>query len=159
MLTTATGAIAARIDEAIDESIETKSGVERQLIWFRECKTRKSCQDKIEKFVMTRVVIGVTYDDLPNIQHKREIGDLPTENQGLPWGAWDRQGFIIIHKGTRYLRCYRPERGRVVTTKYFKNDKPVEFAEIENCLLASEKNSPSDSDCFNVKIENITAVN
>ena len=51
--------------------------------------------------------IGVKSDNIQAVKDKRESGELPAENQGLPWGSWveGQEGYVITHKGQLYLRC------------------------------------------------------
>lgn len=55
------------------------------LEWTRSAKTRKGVTDTILKSVRMVGRVGVEYDNLRAVQEKRESGELPTENAGLPW--------------------------------------------------------------------------
>ena len=156
MLTTARAPI-AQIDATVEQIISTKKGKNVRLVWSREAKTRKTCDEYVVKQVSCCVRIGCGYDNLSSVKTKRENGDLPASNNGLPWGEWETYPLVITHKGWSYLRCYRPTSGANKETQWFRNGKAVEFSDIENCLLASEK-KPSGGDCFNVKIADIVSI-
>ncbi|RMD51067.1 hypothetical protein D6827_02940 [Candidatus Parcubacteria bacterium] len=49
---------------------------------------------------------GVNYDNKASVQEKRENGELPAENAGLPWGEWLKPPYLVSHKGNIYVRLY-----------------------------------------------------
>ena len=56
-----------------------------------------------------------------------------------------------------YLRLYTGTGTAKAKTQYYRNGKPVEFAEIEGDLVAKEKRS-KDGDCFCCKVEDMTDI-
>jgi hypothetical protein len=87
------------------ETFLSKRGQFLSVVWQRLAKVRKTCQDVIEKRVVAHSIrAGVSYDSMANVQYKRESGELPAENAGLPWGTWFLFPHIIEHKGGYYFR-------------------------------------------------------
>lgn len=130
-----------------------KTGQICSVTWKRDCKTLKNCPHKIEKMVSAVVRAGINYDKQAVVQEKRETGELPAENQGLPWGKWFVFPYVIEHKSEFYLRFY-PFPGGKITRQFFMDGKPVEFQDVEAVLLASEK-TESTGDCFNVRASSV----
>jgi hypothetical protein len=134
-----------------------KKGTFIKVIWHRQCKTKKAYNDeKIIKHCAVTARIGVTYDNIGNVQIKRENGELPAENQGLPWGTWVMFPYIIEHKGNYYLRLSLANDNPIHTRYTDTNNNGVTFAEVENKLLASEKPKKDNRpDVLTINIENI----
>lgn len=146
--------------EQIKKAIETrKKGTFLKVIWCRQCKTKKAyANEKIMKHCSVTARIGVTYDNIGNVQIKRENGELPAENQGLPWGKYVEGYFpyLIAHKGKYYIRISLVN-GNTVNTRYTDTSgNGISFAEIEGKLLASEKPKKGEKpDVLTIAIENI----
>lgn len=126
--------------------------------WEKTLKTRKGIADKITKESQAILRLGVSYDNKKAVQMKRENGELPKENQGLPYGEWERFPYLIKHNGGYQLRVTTAEN-TTFKTKYYLNGEEVSKEDIEKLVLASEV-KPSDRkiDVFNIKIENIKAI-
>ena len=145
------------IEQMVKNAISSGKGRNIQLSWKRPCKTRKSCEDLIEKRTHTSGRLGIKYDNQKVVKEKRENGDLPSINQGLPWGTWEQFPYLIKHKDKRYLRVYRNTANIQPIVQYLRNGKPVSFEDISDQLLKSEKNSKS-GDAINVNLDHMEYV-
>ena len=137
----------------------TPKGCNIILEWTRPCKTRKGTMAGITKSVRMVGRMGIEYDNINEVQEKREEGTLPKENAGLPWGQWSEYPWLIEHKGKFYLRLYNGTSS-LTTPKstFFMDGIEAEKAEVAPFLLASEL-AEKDGDCFTCSIENLTRVN
>lgn len=139
-----------------------RKGSFASIVTEREGKTLKSAAGmSITKRSEMVVRFGVDYENLKQTGEKRETGELPSENQGLPWGQWALNGalfpYVIEHKGNYYLRCYA-NRGQIKTT-WFLNGEPVKKSEIAHYLQASEKKPCEDAILtMSVKASNIRSI-
>lgn len=133
-----------------------KTGQICAVTWRRSCKVRANCPFAIEKEVTAVVRAGIDYDNQKSVQVKRETGELPAENNGLPWGKWLVFPYVIEHKGNNYFRFY-PLPGGKVLTQYFRDGERVTFEQIEQYLLSSEKTDKS-GDCFVVNESSILSL-
>lgn len=144
----------------VKQAIEArKKGTFIKVIWSRQCKLKKAySNEKITKHCSVTARIGVTYDNIGNVQIKRENGELPAENQGLPWGTWVDGYFpyLIEHKGKYYVRISLANDNPVYTRYTDTEGNGISFAEIENKVLASEKPKKGEKpDVLTISIENI----
>lgn len=136
----------------------TPKGANIIVEWVRPCKVKKAVTDMITKSVRMVGRMGIDYDNIASVQTKRENGELPSENNGLPWGTWDIFPFMIEHKGNYYLRLYNGTSDKVhPEVHFFKNGQEVNKDEIAPVLLASEKEEKT-GDCFCCKVENMTRI-
>lgn len=135
------------------KSFLDKTGQICSVVWRRSCKVRVNCPFSIEKEVTATVRAGIDYDNQKAVQVKRENGELPEKNNGLPWGKWLVFPYVIEHKGQNYFRFY-PFNGGKVTTQFFRDGERVTFEQVEPYLLASEKAEKS-GDCFVVNESSI----
>lgn len=105
--------------------------------------------------------IGVDYDNIAAVQEKRDNGDLPAVNQGLPWGNWCVFPYLIEHKGQYYFRCTQVNGNNhsTPTVRYLRNGQEISKAEAELACIASEFKDSSDRDVFNVTVSNLIAIN
>jgi hypothetical protein len=129
------------------------------LEWVRPAKVKKAAQgDNIEKHVRMVGRMGIEYDAMKSTVERRESGEAPAENAGLPWGEWLEYPYLIQHKGKVYLRLY-VGTSRKVTPKveWTRNGQPVSREDIESALLASEK-SERKGDTFTCTLANLTRV-
>lgn len=126
--------------------------------WVRPMKTRKGVQDVLTKSVRMVGRIGIDYDNMKDVQAKRESGELPAENAGLPWGEWLEFPYLIGHKGQTYLRLANGTSDKVhPECHYFRNGIEVTKESLDAELLASEKEEKK-GDCFTCKTENMTRI-
>ena len=130
-----------------------KTGQICSVVWRRSCKVRANCPFAIEKEVCATVRAGLNYDNQAVVKEKRETGELPAKNAGLSWGEWLIFPYVISHKGQNYFRFY-PFPGGKVVTQYFRDGERVNFEQVEQYLLASEKQDKS-GDCFVVNESSI----
>lgn len=133
-----------------------KTGQICSVTWQRDCKVLKACPHKIEKRVSAILRAGLNYDNQAIVKEKREIGELPSENVGLLWGAWFVFPYVIAHKGENYLRFFPFPNGRIERT-FLLDGKEVPFETVENYLLASEKTEKTGY-CFNVRESSILSI-
>ena len=126
--------------------------------WERQCKTKKSYKgNAIIKTVNGIFRFGLNYDNIKNVIAKRNNGELPEKNNGLPWGEWESFPYIIRHKGNKYIRFYTVPNGKVESS--FKVDgKTVDKNSLNSILLASEKTTGKAIDCFTIKTANILTI-
>jgi len=95
--------------------------------------------------------LGVNYDNLKQTNEKRDNGELPEENAGLPWGEWDIYPFLIKHNNAEYIRMYANKAQ--IKNKFFLNGAEVKKADIEQYLLASEKSKPTEDSVLTLSIK------
>ena len=136
----------------------TPKGANIVLEWTRTVKTRKGVTDTILKSVRMVGRVGVEYDNFRAVQDKRDTGELPAENAGLPWGRWEVYPYLIEHNGKRYVRLYNGTSKLIQPKAEFTlNGQPVKRDEIASKLLAIELAEKS-GDCFTCKVEDMTRI-
>ena len=121
-------------------------------------KTRKGTASIVEKMVSGVFRAGINYDNKQSVQDKRESGELPAVNAGLPWGQWLIFPHVISHKGNLYLRIY-PANQNQVKSEYFLNGISARREEIEPLCLASEFTERESVECMTIKLENVQTAN
>lgn len=146
-------------DQLITEILTNKKGSNLSAVWRRPVKTKKACTDIIEKETTIICRGGIEYDNTVAVQDKRDAGELPAENAGLPeWQEWVNYPTILRHKGngTLYARFF-PAAGIPFKpkTRFFKNGVEVAKSDVEDVLLASEKSNGEIPLCYSVKIESV----
>jgi hypothetical protein len=161
-MTTATASVPATINQIVDAAMKTRKGVNVNLSWQRPCKTRKTCQDRIEKRTETVGRVGIDYSNRAIVQEMREAGELPEKEQPI-WrgkGEWLLFPYIIRHTGTNqlYLRLYQGSSPNYKpSVQYFRNGVEVSKESVESELLASEKRSDTRL-CFVVRLEDVLSI-
>lgn len=123
----------------------------------RPMKVRKG-QDAITKRSEFQCRVGVNYDNIKAVQAKRESGELPAENQGLPWGEWALFPYVITHKGEYYVRCTMLRNGFRKAAEFIRNEQLISKEEAQIACLASEFREGDDNEVFNIKVSSIRAV-
>jgi hypothetical protein len=140
---------------------ETPKGANIIIEWERDAKTKKNSPE-IRKAVRMIGRVGIEYDNIGKVQEKRETGELPKENAGLPdWQEWEVYPYLLRHKtkGTNYVRLYKGTSEKVMPkVTWLLNGEPVAKEDISDYLYASELKT-SEGDCFQCKIEDITKLN
>lgn len=138
------------------ETFLSKRGQFCGVTWLRDVKTRVAFKSlTVQKVVSARNIrAGVTYDNMASVQDKRESGELPAVNQGLPWGEWEIFPHVIKHKGNRYLRFALCDSSQFETT-FLVNGEAKTRAEVEPMLLASELSDDTRPDVITVKESSI----
>ena len=119
----------------------------------RECKIRKGAKQVSKESVYT-CRLGINYDNMKAVKAKRETGELPAQNAGLPWGKWAAFPYLIEHKDQLYLRC--AVKGEAKYT-YFLDDVVVSEEEAKIHCLAFEFKPKKD--VFTIKVGTITEIN
>ena len=146
--------------ESIKETIKTKKGANLSVVFDRQLKTRKGVMEAVTK--VTRIVVrgGVEYDNLGIVQEKRENGELPSENAGLPWGEWVEYPLHIRHKDVDYARFYPASGiGFKPQVTYFLDGVEVAKEQIQPLCLASEfPKRDEDPLCFTIKAHNVAMI-
>lgn len=126
--------------------------------WGKELKTLKGIDDKVEKIAKAVVRFGVEYDNIQDVKAMRENGQLPSENQGLPWGVWSDYPYFVENKGKDYLRCSTVNNTKI-QVQYYKNGKPISRQDAEQICLKSEFNKASGAmEIFTVSVDNIIEI-
>lgn len=128
---------------------------------IKDCKMRKG-QTPVVKDSVFQCRVGVTYDNIANVQEKREDGRLPAENQGLPWGQWIDGLFpyVIEHKGCYYFRCTVLRNPHSIHSRRFlRNGQEITVDDAKQACLASEFPAETDNDVFCIKVDNIVEIN
>ncbi len=124
----------------------------------RPLKVRKGMPE-ILKHSTFQCRVGVTYDNIGVVQEKRESGELPAENQGLPWGEWEIFPYVIAHKGEKYLRCTMLRNGFHRAPVFTVDGTEIPRDEAQRMALASEFADRDDGpDVFNIKLSSVRAV-
>lgn len=124
----------------------------------RDLKVRKG-QDPIKKTSTFQARVGVNYDNIQAVKEKRANGELPAENQGLPWGTWAAFPYVIEHKDEFYFRCTTIRNNFIPKTEYTRNGQVISKEEAQAAALASEFREGEPSDVFNIKVSSILSVN
>jgi hypothetical protein len=126
---------------------------------IRSLKVKKGCAEILKDSTFT-CRVGVNYDNIANVQEKRESGELPAENAGLPWGEWFLFPHIIAHKGNHYFRCTAVHNdNQIPKVIYTRNGVVITKEEAKADSYASEFGDREERDVFTVKIESILEVN
>lgn len=102
--------------------------------------------------------VGVNYDNIKAVQDKRESGELPKENAGLPWGEWALFPYVIQHKGEYYVRCTVLNNGFRKAPVYTMDGIVVDKAAVQAIALASEFREGDDNEVFNIKLSSVLEV-
>lgn len=130
--------------------------------WNRPMKTRKGITDVVTKSVRTTVQVGVNYENREVVKEARADGTAPSENAGLPWGAWEVFPYVIAHNGKFYVRLY-PVRNadgspRSCKVVYKVNGETADRKTVESLCPSSEFSSGSPTECYTLAIDNLRAV-
>ena len=128
------------------------------MVWEKQLPTKKAYSNHIITKRSNGVVrFGVEYDNMKNVQEKRENGILPNQNNGLKWGEWSVYPYFIKHKGNTYLRCTESKNNKI-ETEYFIDGKKASKEEVLPYCLKSAFTNHGEMDCFTVNIDNIISV-
>jgi hypothetical protein len=98
------------------------------------------------------VCSGIEYDNQKAVIGKRENGERPEENVGLPWGEWVNYPYEIAHRGNRYVRLYLKGVPKV---QWFANGEPVTKEEAIKFCGSNAKSKGERPDCMTIKLENV----
>ena len=124
----------------------------------RPLRVRKG-QTPITKISTFQCRVGVDYDNIQTVREKRESGELPEQNAGLPWGRWITFPYVLEHSGTTYFRCTRIRNNFQPRTTYIRDGAIITKEEAVAAALASEfRHTESDNEVFNIKVSSIRDV-
>lgn len=121
-----------------------------QITWRRPLKTLKAhSNEMIEKIVRGTVRVGVDYENMASTKEGRATGDLPSKNEGLPWGEW--HAFPRYIKNTKkgsteevvYARLTLMP-GTEMESSYSRNGFPATLEEVKGFCQASEFRKPDE---------------
>ncbi len=134
--------------------------------WVRSLKLRKAFAVGygLSKAVSALVKVGMDYDNKASVQAKRESGELPATNAGLPWGTWFEFPRIITHNGNFYLRFYPATTDASQTSAEYYLATPTgtgacDTATARQYALASEfRDTDAALECFTIKLANLVAL-
>jgi hypothetical protein len=134
--------------------ILTRKGTIVTVTSQKEVKVKKGKQPilKVSRF---QARVGVNYDNMKSVQEKRESGELPETNQGLPWGNWKVFPYVIEHNGKDYVRFSKVNSNMKTETHYYRNGNEISKEEVYQDCLASEKPKDTELDVFNIPVDNI----
>lgn len=129
----------------INKMVSSRKGAYTKLVYLTPLKG--------EKFRVTSTVVrlGINYGKMKKLD-KSEISVSP-----LPWGTWDEKhpGYLINHKGNKYLRCYLSFNKRLKKKEsYF--DSTLELLEKTEELEKENKGHPDKT--FTLNINNILSL-
>ena len=141
------------------DDILNKKGQFVSFITEKQMKVKKG-QEPIIKHSEFVGRIGVEYDNMNSVKEKRDSGELPEENQGLPWGKWVNYPYTIEHNGNLYIRVSttknKSQKGKI---KFYRNGIEISVEEAKQACLASEfPKNKSDLDIFNLNVDNIIKI-
>ena len=139
------------------DTLMNRKGQIATITTTRALKVRKN-ETAINKTSTFQCRVGVDYDNIKVVQEKRENGEIPTENAGLPWGQWEIFPYVIEHKGERYFRCTTIRNNFIPKTTYIRDGVEISVEEAQRAALASEFRAGDSSDVFNIKISSIVDV-
>lgn len=147
-----------KVNLILDE-LKNRRGQNIKAVWRRPMRTKKGVTNIIEKLSESTVRGGIDYENIMATRMKRETGEYPSENQGLPWGQWTVPYFIISHLGKDYLRIYPASLDIAAKVTYLMDGREVDKSEIEALCLASEFPKKEERPaCFTVNVENLIAI-
>lgn len=133
------------------------------LEWIRPAKVKTSCESNIQKYVLMVGRVGIDYDNQQVVKEKRESGELPSERHPI-WngkGEWVIFPYLIRHvvTGELYVRLYESTSKAIAPkVEWMMDGVPVDYEDVEPFLLASEKKSEKDGDCFCCKLGNMVRI-
>jgi len=141
---------------SIEETLITRKGQFSKAAWSRDCKVKVGYPALTKCTVMT-VRAGINYDNMKAVKEKRDNGELPETNAGLPWGTWAIFPYVIEHKGNRYARLYPSKDINTKIAYYDVNGALKTYEEVEHMLTASEKRKDDGRtiECITVKMNDI----
>lgn len=127
-----------KLDQVKQAVHTTPKGSNIVLEWVRDMDTRKGIEVPFSKSVRMVGRMGIEYDNLKAVEAKRESGELPAVNAGLPWGQWSEYPWLIEHKGNYYVRLYNGTSASVKPeVHFFKSGVETTLREIEPAYFAA----------------------
>lgn len=134
---------------------DRRNGTFMSLTYDKMLPVRAAYKDKTV-YRKTTVVVrcGVEYNNITSVIDKRKDGNLPKENEGLPWGKWKEYPYFIEHNGKTYLRC-ATVKGAKPNSVYYVDGVQTDKDKISSII---RKESSNDMDIFTINIDNIVSV-
>lgn len=143
------------------EMVMGKRGQFIKLCWQRLVETAAAYKHlTIEKRTTVTARTGVEYDNVKAVQEKRETGELPEQNAGLPFGEWTVYPYVIRHKGQDYARIYTV-KGAKADVEWYCNGRRINDAQALSYLTPSARKKSfgkGDLDCFTVKMNDVIKI-
>ena len=140
--------------------LSTKKGQNITVNLERDCKVRAKFKgSNIKK--LTRFVCrsGINYENMKSTKEARADGSLPSTNEGLPWGEWNKFPWTISHNGKEYLRLYPSNLNIKPEVSFMVDGKEVSKDEVRDMLLSSElKTSDKPPSCYTVNSDNVKSI-
>lgn len=121
-------------------------------------KNRKGRSETVYKLSQMVVRAGISYDAQKAVQAKRESGEAPSTNQGLPFGEWIEYPYHIGHKGKDYVRLYLSPLHNVKTVYTIDGRQATKAEAMEICLASNFSKGGERPDCITVSADNIKAI-
>lgn len=147
------------LDEIKNAIHSTHAGTYTTIETCKTLKTKKAYADKsIMKVSRMTGRFGVDYENIHAVHQKRASGELPKQNQGLPWGSWmkDEEGYLIEHKGKVYVRvAASPNKTK---STYLVNGVPTDEDTVKSMCLASEFHKGEKPDVMTISANNIVRI-
>ncbi len=141
-----------------------QAGAAYALKWSRPVRLLKRYKDEgivVLKHTTALVRAGVDYDNINDVQEKREAGDLPAVSAGLPWGEWLIFPLVIRHKGEDYLRFYPAKFGAEPVVIFTGEDgkHTITRERVRELALASEFAERDESaECFTLRLSTLAGL-
>ena len=136
-----------------------KKGTFVDMSWGKQLKTKKGITDIITKESNGNVRLGINYDNMESVKWKREVGEIPIENQGLKGMEWVTFPYLLRGKTDIHLRVY-PIRNNPIKASYYRNGVEITKEEAKQYCLKSEIPDSNGimPECLNIKIQNIKSI-
>lgn len=127
--------------------------------WEKELPVKSAYKSayKVTKVSSGIVRFGCEYDNLGAVQTKRETGELPRENAGLPWGVWNVYPYFIAHKGANYVRCSLMKNSNIKSS-YYINGQLATKEQAEQICTKSAFGSGNIPDILTINTNNIKTI-
>jgi len=150
--------------EVILKNLKSAPGSNLTACWIRPVKTKKNYHGKeITKMTCAKIRCGIDYENILRVKLRREIGELPEKNAGLPWGEWKEFPYIITNNNQEYIRLYFAsdrfaENGSKPVVSYWIDNAKINKKDYEQYFLASEFYDKTKMDCFTINARHIVYV-
>jgi hypothetical protein len=119
----------------------------------------KKGQAEVTKTSEFQCRVGVNYENMAAVKEGRANGEMPAENQGLPWGEWIEFPYTIGHKGETYVRCTMLNNAfRRAPVFTLADGTVVDKETVKQGALASEFREGDDNLVFNIKVSSLVEV-
>jgi len=146
----------------VKKAIETApAGANIIVEWTRPVDVYKEfCDVPLVKDVRMVGRTQINYDNQETVQHKRETGELPPDNQGLRGEQFFEFPCVICNpkNGKRHLRLYKgTSKYTHPAVQYRIGNTVVSHNSVEHMLTAKERRD-SKGDCFQVNIANLRRI-